>query len=601
VNAQGLDSITPLHDACVNGHVQIVKLLLSHGARTDVSNSRGEYPRDVCRSAQILKLIYSLSRDPLPGLMSRRGSPSTKMVSTKEEKMEEGFQDHRPLTPPQQGPIFSGDNNPASPRNPVRSPDKSSKVDKNAMEFQSKEDDDPYEFNECSSTKIRTKEECSSAVGSVEKGAEEMNNSDCSEHEDLNKKKKKKEDPSTPLKGGARPSRPASEELLPLEERRDSPTCDGPKVPPLKIVLSNSTTPPLSQDTSDTTNNGSFHCKGGQQSRCLPYVVNSEETQGEGEGAGHNIKQEGPMSPGTRVTRSQRGSANEDSSAAPVVKLEKIEKAEEIEKVEPPTPAPQYHDSLHPRKRKIIKEEVADHEEVNSQPEQQQLSNCTEMFLKIRKQIDERRKLLMPVQPKPPQGFKDYLMNRCTYALAGKPNSYRNTNTPQPSPPSLTHPGLVELFNKQEKQRGNLKLGHRVEREKLVLSVEQEILRVHGRAARAVANQAQPFSACTYLRDQEVYNVITAEQEEKHRNDRSRYNGRLFRSWLQDVDDKWEKIKESMVLRQQNEAESLNAVHKMNWEWKMMELGQCSRGSKPPILPAHVPTVVVSDFDLLPS
>ena len=46
--------------------------------------------------------------------------------------------------------------------------------------------------------------------GSVEKGAEEMNNSDCSEHEDLNKKKKKKEDPSTPLKGGARPSRPAS-------------------------------------------------------------------------------------------------------------------------------------------------------------------------------------------------------------------------------------------------------------------------------------------------------------------------------------------------------------------------------------------------------
>ena len=84
---------------------------------------------------------------------------------------------------------------------------------------------------------------------------------------------------------------------------------------------------------------------------------------------------------------------------------------------------------------------------------------------------------------------------------------------------------------------------HVIEKEKLVLSVEQEILRVHGRAARALANQALPFSACTILRDEEVYSAITPEQEEKDRNARSRYNGRLFLSWLQDVDDKWEKIK----------------------------------------------------------
>jgi hypothetical protein len=79
-----------------------------------------------------------------------------------------------------------------------------------------------------------------------------------------------------------------------------------------------------------------------------------------------------------------------------------------------------------------------------------------------------------------------------------------------------------------------------------VLSVEQEILRVHGRAARALANQSLPFSVCTILKDEEVYNVITPEQEEKDRNARSRYNGRLFLSWLQDVDDKWEKIKVSV-------------------------------------------------------
>jgi len=84
-----------------------------------------------------------------------------------------------------------------------------------------------------------------------------------------------------------------------------------------------------------------------------------------------------------------------------------------------------------------------------------------------------------------------------------------------------------------------------IEKEKLVLSVEQEILRVHGRAARALANQSVPFSVCTVLKDKEVYNLITPEQEEKDRNARSRYNGRLFLGWLQDVDDKWEKIKVS--------------------------------------------------------
>lgn len=40
----------------------------------------------------------------------------------------------------------------------------------------------------------------------------------------------------------------------------------------------------------------------------------------------------------------------------------------------------------------------------------------------------------------------------------------------------------------------------------------------------------------------QVYNIISPEQE-KDGNARSRYNGRLFLSWLQDVDDKWDKIK----------------------------------------------------------
>lgn len=161
------------------------------------------------------------------------------------------------------------------------------------------------------------------------------------------------------------------------------------------------------------------------------------------------------------------------------------------------------------------------------------------MYLNIRKQIDRKHRSLFPVQPKPPQGFKDYLMNRGTYALAG-----RTALDPASliCPVTLNAP-MQDMYVTQERERYKLRMQHVVEKEKLVLSVEQEILRVHGRAARALANQSLPFSVCTILKDEEVYNMITPEQEEKDRNARSRYNGRLFISWLQDVDDKWEKIK----------------------------------------------------------
>ncbi|XP_044766796.1 ankyrin repeat domain-containing protein 12 [Coccinella septempunctata] len=267
------------------------------------------------------------------------------------------------------------------------------------------------------------------------------------------------------------------------------------------------------------------------------------------------------------------------------------------------TPAPV---ELHPRKRKMkpSKEPAAppaDTSDVSAEsqihPHEQPITNCYQLFLDIRKQIEKRRKGLFPVQPKPPQGFKDYLMNRCTYVLANTTSTSPNVSYPPNLPPQMK-----DIFTDQEKERYRLRMQHVIEKEKLVLSVEQEILRVHGRAARALANQSLPFSVCSILRDEEVYNLITPEQEEKDRNARSRYNGRLFLSWLQDVDDKWEKIKEHMLLRHHNEAESLHAVQKMDWEWKMIELNLCDRKSTPTIEEHHVPMVHVSDdFDLLPA
>lgn len=57
-----------------------------------------------------------------------------------------------------------------------------------------------------------------------------------------------------------------------------------------------------------------------------------------------------------------------------------------------------------------------------------------------------------------------------------------------------------------------------------------------------------------------------------------------------------------MLLRHHNEAESLYAVQKMDWEWKMKELGLCEFKANPVIEESHVPMVHVSDdFNLLPA
>lgn len=57
-----------------------------------------------------------------------------------------------------------------------------------------------------------------------------------------------------------------------------------------------------------------------------------------------------------------------------------------------------------------------------------------------------------------------------------------------------------------------------------------------------------------------------------------------------------------MLLRHHNEAESLHAVQRMDWEWKLKEHSLCEWKSKPEIDEQHVPQVHVSDdFDLLPA
>lgn len=84
------------------------------------------------------------------------------------------------------------------------------------------------------------------------------------------------------------------------------------------------------------------------------------------------------------------------------------------------------------------------------------VSNCYDMYFSIRKQIERRHRNLLPVQPKPPQGFKDYLMNRCTYVIAG--NAASRLSVPVVSPPPSLLPPMRDLFADQEKERYKLRM-----------------------------------------------------------------------------------------------------------------------------------------------
>ncbi|XP_028162241.1 ankyrin repeat domain-containing protein 11 isoform X9 [Ostrinia furnacalis] len=350
-----------------------------------------------------------------------------------------------------------------------------------------------------------------------------------------------------------------------------------PKVPPLKIVIPGG----ASNSGNRNEQEGGSGQRGGGKGRgsvsTLPYVIpctsaDAGQTSDSSDGICEE-KRSGEGGKGQDADHSTGGGRSESNTSV----------------------------ELHPRKRKI-KASKDSHSRDNSKNDASESSSAShnithsnpyQMYLHIRKQIDKRQKGLFPVKPKPPKDFNKYLMNRCTYTLQSNVNP-----EPQIEIPINLPSQMVNEFTTQEKERTRLRIQHLVEKEKLVLAVEQEILRVHGRAERAVANQALPFSVCTMLRDNEVYNVLAPEQEEKRNAQRSRCNGRQINSWLQEVDDKWEKIKVGMLRRQHTEAETLHAVQMMGWEWKLKELGICDYKTTPKIDPTHVPQIHVSNFDL---
>lgn len=57
VNVTGLDGVTPLHDASVNGHESMISLLLRYGANPSLKTASNKTAMDLAASPQVIRML----------------------------------------------------------------------------------------------------------------------------------------------------------------------------------------------------------------------------------------------------------------------------------------------------------------------------------------------------------------------------------------------------------------------------------------------------------------------------------------------------------------------------------------------------------------
>ena len=80
-----------------------------------------------------------------------------------------------------------------------------------------------------------------------------------------------------------------------------------------------------------------------------------------------------------------------------------------------------------------------------------------------------RRRHCEVVRPKPPQGYKNYLLVNNNYVLQDKASS--RLSVPMLSPPNSISGPMKELFKKQEEGRYRLRLQQLIERVRIAFCV----------------------------------------------------------------------------------------------------------------------------------
>ncbi|PVU91751.1 hypothetical protein BB561_004234 [Smittium simulii] len=97
VHKKGLGGDTPLHDACANGHIQVVKYLLEAGADFEAHNQNGVAPKDMASDEKILKLLNDWKTNIALNL--ENDDPKKELISTKRKTSIDNFDSNTANSP----------------------------------------------------------------------------------------------------------------------------------------------------------------------------------------------------------------------------------------------------------------------------------------------------------------------------------------------------------------------------------------------------------------------------------------------------------------------------------------------------------------------
>uniref|UniRef100_A0A914X3Y0 Ankyrin repeat domain-containing protein 12 n=1 Tax=Plectus sambesii TaxID=2011161 RepID=A0A914X3Y0_9BILA len=191
----------------------------------------------------------------------------------------------------------------------------------------------------------------------------------------------------------------------------------------------------------------------------------------------------------------------------------------------------------------------------------------------------------------PPPHYDNFLVNKKSYLL----ERTHEKQKPEAAPVEGLSEAMRQLFSKQQQNRDQLSLEHRIQRDRLRLFCEKETLRLRARAANA---NRPPLSAVRVVRESEIYNPIMVDKS-------SLTPKETTESALTTAHDalmlRLNKQKVQMLNRQKMEADAMHASQKMCWEAELKKIGELDFGQKWRYDAHFVSRVVVSDsLDLLP-
>uniref|UniRef100_A0A915K9U6 Uncharacterized protein n=1 Tax=Romanomermis culicivorax TaxID=13658 RepID=A0A915K9U6_ROMCU len=350
-----------------------------------------------------------------------------------------------------------------------------------------------------------------------------------------------------------------------------------PKVPPLKLFLSNSCRASLTTPNTSGTPplNTSFVA---EDEDCSSYFSRASQDNVEGS---------------QRVTRSQ-------------VRLHGSEEPSPLTFNQQPPPTPTLA-----RKRKV-KQSAANNkiiEPVNQVARYFKPTlahniaviaskNVYEAQYELRKMIEKKwredKKLDSAIEYTKPKGYDKFMISRKERILQG----FKERAVELSTFPST----LRDLVEKQKEVRGEMKNRHSMERNRLIIACETEALRVSNRIQRGTIDP--PISAMRIIRDSEIYNSVQLEKASYSENG---FNGPVSVekyseiSSFNDLLTRFTRCKNQMIGRQRLESGCLLASQTAEFahELKIRENKTLSEYFQPD---ERFPSVeVVVDFDLLPS